>query len=920
MTAKVKILMIGPTEVLVDGKPISIKRRLNRALLFYLAGQRHPVTRDEVISAFWPEETESRGRKNLREALSRLRTELGTRDLIISVDDQLSVDHELVEVDFREFDRIVTPLLGSSEISGSAILPEWMLLQMKTALEMCRSSQLLQGVRVVNAQGFENWLGLNNQAYSFARLKVIDRLIDHYLTSGDLDQAILWLGRGLEINRFDEEMNFLMLICLRDLGKTREIIDYVNYLEGLYSEQQEALPNRFLDLRKNAEAGKGVSVLQGVQWPEIESGEPRFVGREKYLDLIANTMHRRGIAWLRGESGAGKTRLLKHFYAQQSVSPRLIYVRSDPLCENVAFYALVKAIREQVLPRDWDELDQPDKELLSNFYHHDWQGLTGTQVPRTKDQWLPVFEDVFFAFKKLMTIIATHRPILFILDDAMWLDLASISLVSFLIEQKYFEKHGLLVIVTLKKNVNPALADMIQLVNHRGDLVSIDLAPLSRDEIALLVHNIVGRIPGEDYVEKIFLLTGGVPLFLVNCLRSARFRYDPLEIPIYESCDPPEPLVQHLERELAKLSVDSIELLKAAAILGREFTVMTLEEMKIASGERFVKGLEELTDAGILIPDSGIGSPGGYHFDKEIERMIITSQLSPARKRDLHLRAAKALDKIRERQPSTLAAIATHYESVGEFTNAVERWLSAGRYARSIFSKDDSYKAYGKALALIEMSPRFYDEKLIYDVVYEWGNFTYDQDDMATCEMVYQKCLEFGEVRHSLLLTGLGYSGLGRVAYYKDDFSGAEEAYRKAIYYLSQTGHKAAHINALSALGFIRFGLDEYSQALELLDEALKLGEGDTDPESLESRINISTYMCAMLCFTGDITRSNALAVEMARRLLGEGIYVVGFSFPVVPKGQARIRVQLCALHADADIDRALEAFAKVGRELGAIA
>ena len=62
------------------------------------------------------------------------------------------------------------------------------------------------------------------------------------------------------------------------------------------------------------------------------------------------------------------------------------------------------------------------------------------------------------------------------------------------------------------------------------------------------------------------------------------------------------------------------------------------------------------------------------------------------------------------------------------------------------------------------------------------------------------------------------------------------------------------------------------------------------------------------------------LAVEMARRLLGEGVYVVGFSFPVVPKGQARIRVQLCALHTDADIDRAVEAFARAGRALGAIA
>lgn len=61
------------------------------------------------------------------------------------------------------------------------------------------------------------------------------------------------------------------------------------------------------------------------------------------------------------------------------------------------------------------------------------------------------------------------------------------------------------------------------------------------------------------------------------------------------------------------------------------------------------------------------------------------------------------------------------------------------------------------------------------------------------------------------------------------------------------------------------------------------------------------------------------LAVDFAARLLTEGIYVIGFSYPVVPKGQARIRVQLSAAHSDADIDRALAAFAKVGRELGAI-
>ena len=62
------------------------------------------------------------------------------------------------------------------------------------------------------------------------------------------------------------------------------------------------------------------------------------------------------------------------------------------------------------------------------------------------------------------------------------------------------------------------------------------------------------------------------------------------------------------------------------------------------------------------------------------------------------------------------------------------------------------------------------------------------------------------------------------------------------------------------------------------------------------------------------------LAQEMANRLLKEGIYVIGFSFPVVPRGQARIRTQMSAAHEPEHIDRAVTAFAKVGRELGVIA
>ena len=62
-----------------------------------------------------------------------------------------------------------------------------------------------------------------------------------------------------------------------------------------------------------------------------------------------------------------------------------------------------------------------------------------------------------------------------------------------------------------------------------------------------------------------------------------------------------------------------------------------------------------------------------------------------------------------------------------------------------------------------------------------------------------------------------------------------------------------------------------------------------------------------------------ALATKMADELLKRGIYVIGFSYPVVPQGQARIRIQVSAAHTAEQLDRAIAAFTEAGQELGVI-
>jgi glycine C-acetyltransferase len=71
--------------------------------------------------------------------------------------------------------------------------------------------------------------------------------------------------------------------------------------------------------------------------------------------------------------------------------------------------------------------------------------------------------------------------------------------------------------------------------------------------------------------------------------------------------------------------------------------------------------------------------------------------------------------------------------------------------------------------------------------------------------------------------------------------------------------------------------------------------------------------ICAVMLYDAPLSQ------KMAAKLLEEGIYVIGFYFSVVPKGQARIRVQLSAAHETEHLDKAIAAFTKVGKELNVI-
>jgi glycine C-acetyltransferase len=114
-----------------------------------------------------------------------------------------------------------------------------------------------------------------------------------------------------------------------------------------------------------------------------------------------------------------------------------------------------------------------------------------------------------------------------------------------------------------------------------------------------------------------------------------------------------------------------------------------------------------------------------------------------------------------------------------------------------------------------------------------------------------------------------------------------------------------------------------------VVNAGIRMFDMMAETHELQDRLHANTdyFMSGMKAAGFDIKPSKSaicavmlydakLSQEFAARLLDEGIYVIGFYYPVVPQGQVRIRVQLSAAHRREHLDRAIEAFTKIGREL----
>ncbi|MGZ6642001.1 MAG: helix-turn-helix transcriptional regulator [Solirubrobacteraceae bacterium] len=427
----------------------------------------------------------------------------------------------------------------------------------------------------------------------------------------------------------------------------------------------------------------------------------RLIGRTPELAeleaaLADASRGRPSVAFVAGESGVGKTRLATELARRaDATGARVLIGECVELGEGELPYApIVAALRS--LTRDGDpvlgELDATTR-----------AGLAGLlpEIGGDPDRADPAQARVFEALLTLLEALGRAAPLLLTIEDLHWADASTRSFLTFLARSLRAER--VLVVATYRSDelhrrhpLRPLLAEL-----ERGPRARrVDLSPLSRDELADQLADILGGTPDAALVDRLHARSEGNPLFTEELLAAGLDGRGEL----------PPTLRDALMVRIETLCDASQELLRLLAVGGR----MDHALLAAASGLDSAKLREALRDAvaGHIVV---AGPDARYRFRHALLREVVADDLLPGEDAELNLAIARALDARAEEQGLGVhlaAGIAHHYLAAGDRPAALRASVVAARAAERVKAHNEAAGLYERAL---ELWPRVDDPAALAD-------------------------------------------------------------------------------------------------------------------------------------------------------------------------------------------------------------
>jgi len=822
-----EIHLLGPVEIKFQGEPLKIGRRLERVILYYLAGEHRPISRSDLIDILWPKANQADPRRALRTALSRLRRQLPNPDLIKTEFDKVWLDTDHCIIDLLMFEQRSHRLLNILDAyHNNRSLPAQIAHQLEETVSLWHGEGFILGEDLSAYPELELWRQTQNLSLEHYRRSLIYRLGEHYRAAGRPEMALSHLIQIVQGDLLNANLHLAILDILTQIGRHQEVVDYCDNLEEAYDrEYRITLPDVILSRYQYAQIQTNLNKnLPTVDWPIPLTMQLQMVGRAEELSKLRNAFFQGGVVVIRGELGSGKTRLVQELYHTLTPKPLLLAAPSYKFENPLPLSPIIHCLRHQ-LPEDiLEEIDPVwlDQMVLLLPELKEKQGLGRQDRPAiTPSGQQNLFEALLHVCS---SATKKYGRILMYLDDAQWVDSQTLQALSYFVMHGFFGKNAVLVIAYSTKEPNPNLEAMIDQIHGTCSLEIIQISHLTPDEIAALVQQVVNKPLPSAMIDRLFIETNGNPLFTLEIIRNLLDQ--PQELERYQASDPfplPESIQAIFRRRLSQLDVEERHILLCAAVLGDSFSAQLLKAITQQDKTSDQSFLDPLIIAGFINASPGNLPSDIFHFAHAKMHEFVLKEAIPIQKQTIHRLVARHL--VEEQQAKQNAGvIADHFLKGGKIKDAFDWYLISAESAWIVAAKEEAQKAYQQAEKLYlnahEGTFSINDASLLYQ---QWGEFAYQSIQIDILEETGTKLQYLGEKEHIPRLIGISKIALANACLLRRDIDTGLKVIQEAINLIDSRDDPLTYIRAVlreGSLYWLKFDID---QAAQVADTALNL-------------------------------------------------------------------------------------------------
>src|SRR3989440_1140780 len=571
-----RLAVLGPPQVVHDGRRLSFALHKAQALLLYLAveGGMHP--RSKLAAFLWPDSEPHDARTALRNALTLLRRLLSDDEASLAGHSHLRSERDLLGLDLHapfelDLDVVQQAYQQARRISAFPSEPQGSALaaQVQHALALVRGP-FLDGFWLGKEAPFDEWVQQQQQQWQVRVQFLLDRLSSWQEEAFEWEPALATLTRWLALDPLSEEASRrLMRLHLAQGDATAAGRVYATLRTRLAQELQVQPSAKTLALAEHLRTTQAHPGSRPTRRPTGESQSPGelvapLVGRAAALSQLVGSFQqaRQGrpqVVLLVGEAGIGKTRLATEFVAWlRAQGADALSGQAFEMGGRLPYQPLVEALRPRL------EAENAPEDLLEDLWLAELSRLLPElrmrypDLPASTGDELTTKVRLFEAVARLLDALAQRAPLVLLLDDLHWVDGASLDLLRYL--GRYWKGHSspvLLLGTVRREGLEPRSQLSAQLADLGRDLPisQVALQTLSQEETIHLIQAITSEgahgtrsggekrehattlpsAPGTSSTPELerpqvglgdflFAHTGGQPLYLLETLKLLRDR------------------------------------------------------------------------------------------------------------------------------------------------------------------------------------------------------------------------------------------------------------------------------------------------------------------------------------------------------------------------------------------------------------